>query len=591
MKLARPLLVALLVLGLSAIVSAQALTTISVDIISQEDAGWRPLPNANESLPGNSHRFVVEWFERNAAGENVPSGIQHNLRVLITWVTQIPGVASNYGSRTDADFQILEADNAGWTVVNIAEATTVAAYASGVPVAFQVAAFDGAAEMKIKAQLFDAGPPVGPVLLEGPEHLFPLDNDELNARDHLPNGWESSHGLNPATVHSHSNDFTDDQEDIDASPQVDVTSGRPGEPPGSRTGLGQLGDGLTAWEEYRGFFAKGQFVSPDPQVKDLFVVSEYAAGPGSIARRIFDNVRELSATDRVEIETLGTMVINYNNLTQGHGVTLQRGLRIKLNNSLPDGVAGETPLRVRANTTVRRYIHTGPGGKCDTTAVGDDVQVIRVGYGEPDAPYIAPTRGQLTTEPNNVNAGGDDEIVGGFITTGPKGLADTSPAGNDAYTEPIAPGAGAPNRLCIDPGPDGVLQTAPVGAGQGGDDDYGETSSADAENHLNLTPNETLAVYVSDLQIGRLAGLIASVPKPKQAGLVSLLTEIVLAHEVGHGVHVAHYSPEKNELAKASVMASFVALQGQNFALKYSALPTSYDAVDFGQRRLHLKHR
>jgi len=98
-------------------------------------------------------------------------------------------------------------------------------------------------------------------------------------------------------------------------------------------------------------------------------------------------------------------------------------------------------------------VTTGFLGVCDTAAVNDDVQVIPVGQGAPDAVAI-------TAGPNMVldtTPAGDDQIVGTDITTGADGVCDTNYAGDDVQV--IWFGYGEPDAIAITAGPDGCLDT------------------------------------------------------------------------------------------------------------------------------------
>jgi hypothetical protein len=79
-------------------------------------------------------------------------------------------------------------------------------------------------------------------------------------------------------------------------------------------------------------------------------------------------------------------------------------------------------------------VTSGPDGIAQTTAMGNDVQVIPIGQGQPGT-----------------------DCVG----TGQDGISQTSASGDDLQRIPV--GNGEPFAVGIDPGPDGALQATPAG--------------------------------------------------------------------------------------------------------------------------------
>lgn len=107
------------------------------------------------------------------------------------------------------------------------------------------------------------------------------------------------------------------------------------------------------------------------------------------------------------------------------------------------------------------YVLTGANGVSDTSATGDDAQVIAVGQGEPNQASIHPG---FNPEGLESIPGGDDTVVlipitptrmAGQVTTGPNGIAETVVDPLD--TEIIPFGQGAPHRVGVALGPNSVL--------------------------------------------------------------------------------------------------------------------------------------
>ncbi|MCH7924796.1 MAG: hypothetical protein IIC51_04610, partial [Planctomycetes bacterium] len=81
-----------------------------------------------------------------------------------------------------------------------------------------------------------------------------------------------------------------------------------------------------------------------------------------------------------------------------------------------DGVSGDT-------------ITTGPDGICNTTAAGDDVQVIPVGQGQAGQTCVGQGVNAFRDTPNG-DVLGDDVVSGADVTTGPDGVCNTTANGN-----------------------------------------------------------------------------------------------------------------------------------------------------------------
>jgi hypothetical protein len=106
-------------------------------------------------------------------------------------------------------------------------------------------------------------------------------------------------------------------------------------------------------------------------------------------------------------------------------------------------------------------ISVGANGLADTTAAGDDVQLIPVGQGRPHAIVIHPgTNGQLDTTP-----GGDDTVFPSEdrLTSGANGIVETSAQSDDVQVIPVGMGYTSTTfmPLAIGAGPNGLLDSAP----------------------------------------------------------------------------------------------------------------------------------
>ncbi len=103
-------------------------------------------------------------------------------------------------------------------------------------------------------------------------------------------------------------------------------------------------------------------------------------------------------------------------------------------------------------------IDAGGNGLCNTGAAGDDVQVIPLGQGEPGSMTI--TDGGDGIDPNTTITG-DDYALSNVVWSGPDGIAQSTAGGNDVQVIPV--GQGAPNAVCVNTGPNGISDSSAVG--------------------------------------------------------------------------------------------------------------------------------
>jgi len=128
-------------------------------------------------------------------------------------------------------------------------------------------------------------------------------------------------------------------------------------------------------------------------------------------------------------------------------------------------------------------IVSGLNGICNTAAAGDDHYVIPPGQGKPYSVIITPgPDGALDTNPV-----GDDRVVGNNITSGQNGIAETAANNNPANpplddVQVIPVGQGEPNTIAIDSGPDKILNSAPAG------DDWVEGQAVASDTLVFQTP-------------------------------------------------------------------------------------------------------
>jgi len=121
----------------------------------------------------------------------------------------------------------------------------------------------------------------------------------------------------------------------------------------SPRGDGYYGDGLTLYQEYRGFFKKGAHFRGDPKQKELFVRDETGRGNTRRGIRLFEQKTELKVHYELEADELGAdRVINVNHKT-AHA-ELQHGLRVE---RTADAAASDAAL----GAGIRGQAQGGPG--------------------------------------------------------------------------------------------------------------------------------------------------------------------------------------------------------------------------------------
>jgi Bacterial TSP3 repeat len=117
-------------------------------------------------------------------------------------------------------------------------------------------------------------------------------------------------------------------------------------------------------------------------------------------------------------------------------------------------------LHMRKSTPA--VILAGPDLEANTTALGDDIQVVPVGTTVPTAEtvVVAPGRNGVLDTPVN---GADFNSQAPRIVAGENGVADTAASGDDVQVVPPGTTLLAAATVVIAPGPNGRLDTLPAG--------------------------------------------------------------------------------------------------------------------------------
>lgn len=309
--------------------------TVTLSVVSEEDDAaevtvepvafkhWLPAANlANPKLPGAQLTVRVRVHQK--GHPDTPK--QATLEFALTQVSHEKGVCLNWparGAGAEADLWLRPEDNAKLAVKDEAHAASDGPTEA---VELVVSARDFGAYGVLTVTAKDEQQRVLKVTVDGretPDLSIPQDDNH----NHIADDWELQW-----VGDLHGEATTDD----DAKP-----AGRPGTD----------GDGLSLYEEYRGFVVHGAQLRGDPKWKDLFVSDRTTgsiAGPGI---ELFRQATELAVHTVMTDELGGDRVINRNAGT-GHVVT-QHGLL------MVDGPADSDPEQFPASARLTTF---GPPG-------------------------------------------------------------------------------------------------------------------------------------------------------------------------------------------------------------------------------------
>ncbi len=208
---------------------SQALATMN-----NTDPSWLPEANiADPSTEGNNTSFTVKLL----------GSEQGIIRFYLEEISSYRGYCMNAGTGDDPDYEFVQGSqndaNITVTTLNTAETASPANEATIV-----VSSYDFGGKAKIRAEVEINGEVHDVIIIDTilPYATIPVDDDDNGIGD----AWtHSSFGLPPF-------------EDLDSIPHCE----------------GATGDGLTNYEEYRGFVCLGNHARTDPDNKDLFLFYE-----------------------------------------------------------------------------------------------------------------------------------------------------------------------------------------------------------------------------------------------------------------------------------------------------------------------------
>lgn len=289
---------------------------------------WRPTPGPDEDTPDAENPLEIGWRVLQPPGKKVDV---EEVSFHLGNVSRYPGVCMNWPAKPKID------GTGGFTVdlrfkkdldyssdvdwgedgQSLRITGDTAKLGRGREV---IQAFDGAAigELVAEARLADGRVLPGTVPEDGlqPDRGKLLIPDREEGVSDIARSWRSEHAKGLA-----------DGSDQDAEPKGD----------------GQEGDGLSVWEEYRGFMVDGKWTDTDPRKKTLFInnIVGTVAEPGI---RLLERATGLEVLDRLRREERRddnhpeARVINFNNRLDRHVVD-QHCLRLRESQDPSAGVA------------------------------------------------------------------------------------------------------------------------------------------------------------------------------------------------------------------------------------------------------------
>jgi hypothetical protein len=276
-------------------------TEIDAIIVPKGYESWLPKASTSGSNPGNNIDFEVKIIDKKTGEE--PEDKTAYFQCDLSDVTKEPGSCMNSTSKaTEPDLKFLKSDNPEMeTIPSNGQTATSKKELKSCNVS--VSCYDGAAygRLKVEAHLDD-----GRVVLAhvegksgGMDVTIPYDDNDNKIAD----TWEDSKGVKGK------------------SPSVDDDE----QPLGDHDN----GDGLTIWEEYRGFMEDGKYIRTDPKKKDLFIC-DTIGGKCKRAINRFAALTKLDVHDKLTVEELdASRIINRNRSADAPHVVDQHGIIIE----------------------------------------------------------------------------------------------------------------------------------------------------------------------------------------------------------------------------------------------------------------------
>lgn len=260
-------------------------------------ANWRPMAGADESTEGNT---ISVQAHLQKVGGGVP--LLKKIRKIegkLLYTSNERGICINWPPSPDAtmplDMKFVEAQNKGY-LIDTKGQSAVDTTPKEFDASLTVTSFDygGTAELQIIATLNNGEQVIGKIKSTGEETLYLPKRAKAN-------GFIAESFLKKNGVTNQS-----DSDDLDDKPE----------------GNGYDGDGLTLYEEYRGFMEASSWATGNPKRKELFVLNKMRGEPHTWKGiRIYEAATKIKVHSQLtEMECDTHQVINFNHTMRPHVV-------------------------------------------------------------------------------------------------------------------------------------------------------------------------------------------------------------------------------------------------------------------------------
>ncbi len=265
---------------------------VEVEIKDYED--WLPRGGPDGATAGGKLQ-VIAHLKNDKGGESKETPEKFVFELLAT--SQERGVAMNWpvkGAGTEYDLRFEENENPGFEIKD-ADGQRAETQKEGTEASVAISSFDWGAHafLRVTAVMKD-GEEVEGRLKGAGDAAIPVPWRE-NGSD-IAAKWKKDHGVTG---------LADADDDENAPPST------------ARACRGHKGDGLTLYEEYRGFYAKneGGHFCGDPKRKDYFIVNKLKGAAKAAAEQgidLFRSETKLNVHGKLSEDEVDERMINFN---------------------------------------------------------------------------------------------------------------------------------------------------------------------------------------------------------------------------------------------------------------------------------------
>lgn len=213
------------------------------------DPGQSEAVPSAESVPVHTVRIIAAFYDRDGQLTSPPEGVTQ-VRVTLEETSAYRGIAMNYGINDELDFRLVDG---GQAAQNVTAAFSIGNYA-----VVELHVYDYGGHTRVRAscnEWYD--------IAEYGEKTLLLPLPVFEANNWLPqSGYLATGSADSGLTFQISTSGLTADADIDDTPTATLSGGN------VNTTL--IGDGLTNYEEYRGFVCRGVHLRTHPQVKDFF---------------------------------------------------------------------------------------------------------------------------------------------------------------------------------------------------------------------------------------------------------------------------------------------------------------------------------